>query len=661
MKKYLLFFGSFFLGQICRAATVNDVTVMGKVIVNEIHASTIGKTVSIWFLDGTTLTASGFSNQSASDNLGSHIATKTVTTPFGIVTSSMVSIGTVTAYGGFFSTAGALLGGTTVQGVFLLEGGSWQFRNGTNEFTIVFATRPQSAGQKIGVLDIVGNRVTLGGVGDQSGSGGGSGENWGNISTRNVDMNDFGIANSTGLELGNFLQLTTFLSTVSQAISDLSISSTIIFNQESPDISNRTYYLHNESSGGLNSYYLILSSPSNQAGTAKAKAVASADGLVMVSSHVTLTNDPGVRKIPAGMWSFASFVDVSGVTGITQMVISVSTIGFGGDNETEIVSSTSPDIDDLGQGTRIDQIAVQQDDVAMSTSDRISVRYFVRTTNALGITFDFFYGGTSSASHLNTPIGNVYKLTQLTDTPQTLVGQRYKVLAVNDEEVTTVFISTVVTTTNTVTDFNQNAIVRFSTGVNNGNPFAQWDTPSPREFSWNGASLLAVSTPNSPNIPPVVQTTGTLTSVVMGASYDDTIEECRGSSFRIPRYANRFSSPTFTATWFSSSKSGATGNVIWDIKYSSGIMDAHSWDVRRTTVTADVSAATAGANKVAEVSWQPGGIGNAGRVGHGTLSSMAWDPGELVFFNVCREGANAADSLVGDAVLLDFTISIPMQ
>lgn len=215
--------------------------------------------------------------------------------------------------------------------------------------------------------------------------------------------------------------------------------------------------------------------------------------------------------------------------------------------------------------------------------------------------------------------------------------------------------------TNSPTSIGDAGIVRASTGVNNGPSFVQWDTPAPREFSWNGAALLAVSTPNSPNIPPVVQTTGTLTSVVMGASFDDTAEECRGSSFRIPRYANRFSSPTFTATWFSSSKSGATGNVVWDIKYSSAIMDSNSWDVRRTTVTAGVSAATAGANKVAEVSWQPGGVGSGARAGHGTLSSMAWDPGELVFFNVCREGANAADSLVGDAVLLDFTISIPLR
>lgn len=57
---------------------------------------------------------------------------------------------------------------------------------------------------------------------------GGTGENWGNISTRNVDMNDFGIANSTGLELGNFLQLTTYLSTNTIELNALRSSITVI-------------------------------------------------------------------------------------------------------------------------------------------------------------------------------------------------------------------------------------------------------------------------------------------------------------------------------------------------------------------------------------------------------------------------------------------------
>lgn len=876
MKKYIL--ALLFCPSFALALDTNNLTVTGRVITERMDVSTIGKVVVISFIDGSSQTTSGYvrgkdegvfiMHTSSIDCVGSgitctdagsgvfrlsvpggsggevfgYISTRNISMAdlYAISRASSVETGRLlaesssTLKGILISTSGALLGGSTVQGVFLVEGGTFQFRNGTNEFSITFASVP-IAGQKIGVLNVTGSRALLGGVGDATGSGSASGEVFGYISTRPIDMNDFGIANSTGLELGNFLQLTTVLSTISVKIDELSISSTIIFNQESPDISNRTYYLHNESSGGLNSYHLILSSPSILAGTAKAKSIASADGLVIVSSHITLTDDPGVRKIPAGIWSFVSYVDVSNITGITQLVISVSTIGFGGNDETEIISSTSSDIDDLGQGTRIDQTAVQQNDVAMSTSDRISVRYFARTTNALGITFDFYYGGTSSAAHLNTPIGNVYKLTQLSDAPQTLFGQAGKFLAVNNDATATVFVSTPidvisstaanladntgtintagnpvhwqklggvpagfadgvddtsagsggavfgyissrnidmndfgianstglelgnflqVTTymstttsdlnvlrssltfvrestatfntrfntfsstvqaeagtfkgwlstnsasidvlistlmavrtdtgtfrsvfntftsttqthisTNSPTAMGRPAMVRASTGTSNGPSFVIWDSPHPKEFSWGGAALMAISTNNSPNVAPIIKTTGTKTSEVLGASYDDTLEECRGNNFRVPRYSDQFSTPTFTATWFSSSKSGATGNTVWNLKYSSGIMDGAGWDVTRTTATAPVSAGFANANRVSEISWQPSGVGgsagnNGGISGHGTLSSMGWDAGRLVFFNVCREGPNSADDLVGDAILLNFTMSIPMR
>ena len=87
-----------------------------------------------------------------------------------VETGKLVAEGSATVKGIIVSTTGFQAGASTVAGNFMLEGGSIQVRNGSNEFTIAFATIPESAGQKIGVLAIDGTRVLLGGVGDSEGS-----------------------------------------------------------------------------------------------------------------------------------------------------------------------------------------------------------------------------------------------------------------------------------------------------------------------------------------------------------------------------------------------------------------------------------------------------------------------------------------------------------
>jgi hypothetical protein len=198
------------------------------------------------------------------------------------------------------------------------------------------------------------------------------------------------------------------------------------------------------------------------------------------------------------------------------------------------------------------------------------------------------------------------------------------------------------------------AVLRYSSATG----IAMWDTPHPRELYWNGASLLSLSTSNSPNVAPVVKTTATYGDV-MGASYDDTLEECRGASFIVPEYANTFSTPTFTAFWFPSNKGGVTGNVVWDVKYGSGVTDSNSWNMPVTTATAGTSAGYAGFAKESRITWSPPGVGI--RSGHGSMASMCWDPLSEVNFLVCREGGNASDNLVGDSVLKSFMISVPMR
>lgn len=263
-----------------------------------------------------------------------------------------------------------------------------------------------------------------------------------NPSTGTLSMNSFGIANSTGLELGKFLQLTDFMSSVTAKIDTLSISTTVIFNSDSPDISERTYFLTNVSSGGPNSYQTIMSSPSTAAEFVRTRSVSSAAGLVMISSHITLTGDPGVRKIPSGAWGFLTYLNLDSIAGLSQLIVTVSTIGIDGTLEWEILSTTSADQDELTV-TSLDQTVIQQGEIAMSTSDRILVKYWGRTNSITPVNFNLYMAGTSRASHLNSPIGAVYKFVQLTDTPSTLIGSARKYLSVNNDQTATVFVSTI--------------------------------------------------------------------------------------------------------------------------------------------------------------------------------------------------------------------------
>lgn len=363
----------------------------------------------------------------------------------GIGSGQIISEGSATIKGIIISSTGYQVAASTVQGSFMLEGGSIQFRNGSNEFTMTFATIP-SAGQKLGVLNVTGSRVLIGGTGDNVGtSGGGSVPTIQNPSTgpyvlRSDAGVNYGIVGSSGIEVGNGLQLTNFMSTVAAIINSLSLSTQAVQVEESPDISNRTYYVRDESTGNASNYRLLATSPAVTAEVTRSASITSANGLVRVSSHVTLSNEPGVNKIPAGVWDFTSWVNASILNSNTQLVVTVSTMSIDGSTVGEVTSATSTNINDSGS-LRFDMSAVQINDVFITTADRIIVQYFFRTTSALAVTVNLFYAGTTRFTHVITPLGSVNRFIQLADAPNTLQGSNGKLLGVNDDQTATVFLS----------------------------------------------------------------------------------------------------------------------------------------------------------------------------------------------------------------------------
>lgn len=236
------------------------------------------------------------------------------------------------------------------------------------------------------------------------------------------------------------------INALSQATMTLSISTTLIINQESPDISNRTYYVRDETTGTASLWRTIMSSPSSANEVSRTVNVPVASNIVRISSHITLSGDPGVRILPAGIWSFTTWAQVASIVNTGQLVITVSTVSFDGSIVTEIVSSTSTAFLDTAVD-RFDMVAIQTADIVLSTSDRILVQYFGRSSSVIGINFTLYYQGTARFSHISSPIGSVYKLSQLSDAPSTMIGQRGKYLAVNNEETAAVWVSSYPTAT----------------------------------------------------------------------------------------------------------------------------------------------------------------------------------------------------------------------
>lgn len=489
MKKILILFGSILVGQIAYAATANDLTVLGKVVVAEQHVSTVGKVASIWFIDGSTFSATDFtllkssvvairqststletflsqrtvvfadegtplggshatlidcaganitcsqsgstvtvsivgSAAAVSDNLGSHVATRPVVLGnFGITQSTGLEVGRVqfTLYMTTVTTALDFLKvfTSTVQSdIDFFKTFSSTVQVDIDKYK-TFSSTTQTA------IDFIKISLSTHSLYDVA------------LATTITGLSNRVVVSTTA----SHSQFTTFTSTIDSIIEAIRLSTTAVSVAEGPDISERTYYVRDESTGAMSTYRLLSSSPAVSGEVTRSQSITSGDGLIRISSHITPSNDPGVRRIPAGVWSFTSWVSASILNGVTQLVVTVSTISVDGAVSGEVVSSTSTDIEDTSS-ERFDLFAIQTQDVFISTSDRLLVQYFFRTTSALGVTASLYYSGTARFTHITSPIGAVYKFVQLADAPDSLMGQNGKYLGVNDDQTALVFVST---------------------------------------------------------------------------------------------------------------------------------------------------------------------------------------------------------------------------
>lgn len=234
---------------------------------------------------------------------------------------------------------------------------------------------------------------------------------------------------------------------IAVATTTLSNSTNVLVLQESPDVGNKAYYVRDESTGNASVFRLLSSSPSNTAEVTRTQNITLSGNMVLLSNHITLINEPGTTKLPAGVWSLTSWASVVSLANISQLVVTVSTTNFDGSVIWETLSATATITDNQAQ--KVDMVAIQPNDIVLSTSDRILVQYYGKSASVLGINMTLYYGGLTHFTHVVTPIGGIYKFVQLSDTPQTLIGKQGKYLSVNDDQTSTVFISSITDAFNT--------------------------------------------------------------------------------------------------------------------------------------------------------------------------------------------------------------------
>jgi len=180
----------------------------------------------------------------------------------------------------------------------------------------------------------------------------------------------------------------------------------------------------------------------------------------------------------------------------------------------------------------------------------------------------------------------------------------------------------------------------------NGSGTLDWVTASgskpPKEYTWPASATLPLEAADS--IPPIAKDTGTNIDMLV-VDFDDSTDEGRSVTFRVPSDINTSGTVTFRAYWYSAA--ATSGACVWDFRHNSGTAGDIDPDVALTTeaASADTTAGTAG--MVNFTTWTE------------TVSNLAWAANDLVVGVFYRDANAAGDTLVGDARAVQFDIDIP--
>ena len=164
----------------------------------------------------------------------------------------------------------------------------------------------------------------------------------------------------------------------------------------------------------------------------------------------------------------------------------------------------------------------------------------------------------------------------------------------------------------------------------------------PKEYWWTASALEPLEAADS--IPPVSKFTGT-NSDILTLSFDDSTDEGRKVSFKVPSDVDTSGTVRFRVLWFS--RTATTGNVIWDARNTSTGAEGESWDGALTTQAAAADAVQGTTNQMTVTTWTQ------------SVTSLGWAANDLITSTLYRDANHASDTLVGDAEVVGLGIEVP--
>lgn len=160
-------------------------------------------------------------------------------------------------------------------------------------------------------------------------------------------------------------------------------------------------YLHDEVSDIGGGYEVLLTSPANSPEDTDTVAVTTGTSPVLIDAYATESDYPGITEIPAGLWTFKTWLSVDNAVGITTVTIRIYKRDTGG-TETELFNVTTPEINSLvPMQYLIESVQAAQ---ILDATDRLVIKYYTSTSTATSINVTLYYEGTAHYSYIIIPI-----------------------------------------------------------------------------------------------------------------------------------------------------------------------------------------------------------------------------------------------------------------
>lgn len=156
-----------------------------------------------------------------------------------------------------------------------------------------------------------------------------------------------------------------------------------------------------DSASDIATYFTLEEAPTSHPEVDDSVAVNAADGEVLIESYATQVGIPGTDLIQAGSWHWYLYAYVDASTSVSQIRIRVYKRTSGG-VETELFNAITAEIN--ATSTTLYEFESTQPAYTIGATDRIVVKFFALTTSVVSRTVHLIHNGTTSYSHIHTPI-----------------------------------------------------------------------------------------------------------------------------------------------------------------------------------------------------------------------------------------------------------------